>query len=292
MNNISILVVSAFMIGSIYGLLALGYSLIYRASGLMTFVQGDLYMFGAFLGMTFYKILKLPFAVSIIMVILCMFVLGMLIEKYVIRILQHKKAPAIYIVFATIALSIILQNLAMLIWGGTIFQLPPVFNKSIWEFGNMVIVPESMLAFVIAVLLMLLLHLFMTKTKFGTSMRAAAQDPMAAKGMGIDVSWTIGVTWGLAAALAGVAGFLVGPVFGVHFMMGSSVGLKGFAGAVIGGYGNMYGAMLGSAILGIIETFAAGIINSTYKDVLTFAILIIVLVFKPTGIFKSDVYDD
>ena len=220
-----------------------------------------------------------------------MFVIGLLIEKFVIRILLKKGANPIYIVFATIGLSIIFQNIAMFLWGSQVFQFPPIFKVDMIKIFGVNIVPESLLALVTALIFMLLLHVFMGKTKFGTSMRAAAQDPMAASAMGINVQLTTGITWGLSAMLAGIGGMLIGPIYGVNMNMGSMIGLKGFAAAVIGGYGNMYGAAAGSLLLGVVETFTAGYISSVYKDFISFFILILILIIKPTGILKSKVLD-
>jgi branched-chain amino acid transport system permease protein len=284
--------IGALMIGSIYGLLALGYSLIYKASGLMTFVQGELLMIGSFLGLTFYKYLQLSFFISFLLTMICMFILGMLIEKSIIRVLVQKGSGGIYVVLSTIALSIIFQNLAMLIWGSVPLQFPPIFKVSLINIGGINIAPESLLVLATSIICMVALHLYIKMTKFGTAMRAAAQDPLAASSIGINVSLTTGVTWGLSSALAGVAGVLIGPLFGVMATMGSMVGLKGFAGAVVGGYGDMYGAIIGSLSIGIIETFSASYISSVYKEFLVFFIMILVMIFKPTGIFNAKVYDE
>lgn len=286
------LIIGALMIGGIYGLMALGYSLIYRASGLMTFVQGEFLMLGAFLGLTFYKFLNLPFWVSLILTASCLFIVGLLTERFIIRKLLKAKANLIYIVLATIAMSIILQNLVMVLWGSEVFYFPPIFDKTLITIAGYQVVPEAILALATALVVMMALHIFMSKTRYGTSMRAAAQDPIAAKTMAINVSRTTGITWGLSAALAGVAGTMIGPIYGASTHMGTMIGLKGFAAAVIGGYGNMYGAIIGSFILGIVETFTAGVISSLYKDFISFFILILFLIIKPRGILNAEVYDD
>lgn len=280
------------MIGSIYGLIAMGYSLIYSASGLLSFTQGELLMFGAFLGLTFYKYANLPFVLSIALTIAIMFMVGVFIESFIIRKLVKAKANLIFIVLATIALSIVLKNFAMLVWGSNVFQFPQIFKTGFVKIGDVNVDPTSIMAIVVAFIAMVILHFFMNKTRFGTSMRAAAQNPLAAKTMAINVSRTTYVTWGLASALAGIAGFLIGPVYGVHLEMGTMIGLKGFAAAVIGGYGNMYGAIIGSFIIGIVETFTAAYISSIYKDVISFLVLIAFLILKPRGIFNSKVYDE
>lgn len=131
----------------------------------------------------------------------------------------------------------------------------------------------------------------MNKMKFGTSMRAAAMNPLASRSVGINVDLTTGITWGMSCALAGAAGILLGPVQGVSISMGATIGTKAFAAAVIGGYGNMYGAIIGGMIIGFTETFSAAYITSDYKDFITYGILALCMVFLPRGILKGDVYD-
>ena len=284
--------IGALVIGSVYGLLALGYSLIYSASGLMSFVQGELLMLGAFLGLTFFRYLELPFIIALLTTMVMMYCVGVLIERFIIRKLLHAGANTIFIVLATIALSIILQNFAMLVWGSNVFQFPPIFAVNRVQIGSIQIPPEAIMAIIIGLIVMVLLHFFMTKTRLGTSMRAAAQDSIAAKTLAINVSFITGITWGIATMLAGVGGVLIGPIYGVSLHMGALIGLKGFAGAVIGGYGNMYGAIVGSLLLGGLETFTAAYISSTYKDFISFFVLILFLIFKPRGLFKGKVYGD
>jgi branched-chain amino acid transport system permease protein len=285
------LTIGALVIGSVYSLIAIGYSLIYSASGLMTFCQGELLMFGAFLGLTFYKTLGWPFLCAIIVTMIIMFIIGLLMERFLIRTLLNKHAGDIYIVLATIALAIVLQNSAQHIWGAHNLAFPPIFGvESVTLMGSR-IQPESFMALIIALLAMGGLHVFMTKMKFGTSMRAAAMNPLAARSVGINVGLTTGITWGMAAALAGVGGILLGPVQGVSITMGALIGTKSFAAAVIGGYGNMYGAVIGGLIIGFVETFGAAYITSDYKDFITFGILALCMIFMPRGILKGDVYD-
>lgn len=286
------LLIQGLVLGSIYGLIALGYSLIYKASGLMTFVQGDIMTLGAFLGLTFYGTLQLPYWLALVLTIAIAFAFGMLLEKGVIRRLLGKNVLAIYVVLATIAIANILQSAIQLQWGGNTLSFPSVFNVMSVEVLGVNVQPERLLSMGIALVIMLVLHFFMSKTRMGTSMRAAAMDPMAAKTCGIDTSLTTGITWGLSAGLAAVAGILIGPVFGVASTLGAQIGRKGFAGAVIGGYGNMYGAMIGGMILGITETLAAGYISSDYKNIIAYLILIIFLFVKPTGIFNEKAIQD
>lgn len=285
------LLIGALMIGSVYGLIALGYSIIYRASGLMNFAQGDLFMLGSFVGLTFYRYIGLPFAVSFLLTILVMFLVGMLLERAVIRKIL-KKSQGYFIVLATIALSIFFKNLAMVIWGSRRVEFPSILSIGNLKLGEISVQPESLLVVIIAWTCMVLLHIFMTRTKFGTAMRSAAQDPLAARACGIDVSLTTGVTWGLSAAVASVGGMLYGPVYGVSMTIGATIGQRAFSSAVVGGYGNMYGAIAGGLLIGFVETFAAGYISSDFKDFIAFAVLMLFLFLKPTGLFNERALQD
>lgn len=282
------LLLSGLVLGGIYAMIALGYSLIYKASGLMSFAQGDLLTLGAFLGLTFYKMLNLPFIISFLLTVLIAFLLGMLIERGIIRTLLNKNLPAIYIVLATIAVSYIVQNGAMLTWGSNTQYFPPIFKNltAVVIFGRKV-QAEYIFSIVIAGISMIVLTVFMNFTKIGTAMRAAALDPLAASACGINVSTSRGISWGLAAGFAALAGMLMGPVYGVYTMLGATVGRKGFASAVIGGYGNMFGAVVGAMILGLVETFVAGYVSSTYKDMIAYLLLLLFLFVRPTGIFNE-----
>ncbi len=287
-----ILLVNGLIIGGIYGLIALGYSLIYRASGLMSFVQGDIITVGAYLGLTFYKVLGLPIWVSLLLTFGCAFALGILLEKGIIRVLLNKNVIPIYIVLATIAISFIIQNTAQAFYGSVTQGFPQVFEKGTLKIFGVTAQTEAWACLLVSSVLMYALHLFMTKTKFGTAMRGAAMDPLAAESCGINTSLSIGVTWGVSAGIASIAGMLLGPMYGVFTMLGATVGRKGFAGAVIGGYGNMYGAMIGGVILGLVETFVAGYWSGTYKNLIAYTILLLFLFIKPTGIFNERAIQD
>lgn len=281
------LLISGLVLGGIYGLIALGYSLIYKASGLMTFTQGDIMTLGAFLGITFYHTLGLPFPIALAITVLIAFAFGMLLEKGIIRQLQKKNVMPIYVVLATIAVSYIIQNGTQRIWGTITLYFPAVFGVSTIKVLGLNVQPEALLCVVLSLVCMLILHFFMTKTKFGTAMRASSMDPMAARSCGINTSMTTGITWGLAAGLAAIGGVLIGPMYGVYSTLGSVIGNKGYSGAIIGGYGNMYGAMVGGMLLGLAETFLAGYVSSTYKNLMAYIILLAFLFLKPTGLFNE-----
>lgn len=281
------LLISGLVIGSIYGLIALGYSMIYKSSGLLSFMQGDIMTLGAYLGITFYSIMKLPFAISLLLTVVINIALGFLVEKSIIRPLLNKEVMAIYIVLATIAVSYIVQNSAMLAWGTITLNFPSIFGVSTVKVGAINFQPEALMCIVVGFFCMFLLQVFMNKTRMGTSMRAASMDAMAAESCGIDVSLSTGLSWGLSAGLAAVAGMLIGPLYGVYTTLGATIGRKGFSSAVIGGYGNMYGAIVGGLILGLVETFATFWVSSTYRNLIAYVLLLIFLLLKPTGIFNE-----
>ncbi len=283
--------IGALMLGAVYGLVGMGYGLIYKASGLMSLAQGDMLMIGSFLGLTFYDYLGLPFIVSIVLVMVIMFALGMFIERVLVTSLLAKGAQTVYVILCTIAISMLLQNGAMFAWGSNVMKFPSIFGVDTIKIFGYDIMPERLLALGVGIICMLALHFFMQKSKFGTSMRAAAQDDLAATALGINVPITKGVSWGIASMLAGAAGVVVGPIYGVYTAMGSLIGQKAFASAVVGGYGNMYGAIVGGMFFGFVESFVSAYLTSTYKDFISFAILIVVMVIMPTGLFKEQVME-
>ncbi len=285
------LIIGAMMIGGVYGVLGMGYSLIDKATGLVNLAQGDFLMFGAFIGLTFYKIMGLPYLIAIILTFLVMFALGWVVQLGLITPLLNKGAQYAYVILCTAAISLVLQNGAMVIWGAKVQYFPGIFKKASVSFLGAKIAPESLLVLGIALVCMFGLHFFMNKTKFGTAMRAAALNPKASSALGINVPLTKGITWGLSAGLAGVIGAVLGPIYGVYTTLGSLIGQKAFAGAVTGGYGNIYGAIIGGMFYGFIETFLAAFVTTTYKDMVSFGILIVIITFMPTGLFKEQVLE-
>jgi len=258
----------------------------------MNFAQGDVMTLGAFLGYTFFKMLGIPFFLSVLITSVIMFFFGMAIERFVIRILQNQGVMMAYLLLATFAISYILQNGAQATWGSINLAFPSIFNVISVTIGGYTMQPEYPMCVIISVFFMVLLHFFMTKTKFGTSMRAAAMDQAAAESCGISVALTTGVTYGIASLVAGIAGILLGPIYGLYTTLGASIGGKGFAGAVMGGYGNMYGAIIGGVALGLIETLGAGYIGSNMKNLIAYIVLIMFLFIKPTGIFNEKAIQD
>ena len=285
------LLIGGLMYGCVYGVTGLGYSLIYKASGLMNLSQGEFLMLGAMFGMTFYDILGLPYIVSVLLVGVVMFLIGFLVNNGLVLPMLKRSGSFSNVILCTLALSLLLQNIARVVWGPTLKMTSSAFNiRSVNVFG-LNIVPEQLLVLGVAVICMFLLHVYLNKTAFGTAMRAAAQDDMAASAVGINVQMTKGVTWGLSAALAGIIGFVVGPMLGVVYTMGALIGNKAFGSAVVGGYGNIYGTIIGGLFFGVMEVLIAGYISPAFKDLISFGVLILVLIFMPNGLFNEKVMD-
>lgn len=279
--------VSSLVLGSVYGLIALGYSLIYKASALMSFTQGDMLTLGAFLGYTFYGKMKMPFILAFILTLILVFMFGLLLERSVINTLVKKNVLPIYTVLATIAVSYLIQNGSMLAWGTDQKPFPAIFSMKSIMIGSLEVQPEQIFCIVLSLVSMFLLQVFMKQSKVGSGMRAAAMDGMAATACGINVSWSKGLTWGLSAGMAALAGMAIGPTYGVYTTLGALIGRKGFSSAVMGGFGNMIGAIVGGLLLGILETFTAAYVTSQYKDLVAYVLLILFLFVKPTGIFNE-----
>ncbi|MEG2652333.1 MAG: branched-chain amino acid ABC transporter permease, partial [Ruthenibacterium sp.] len=264
------MLIDALMLGGIYSLIALGYSLIYQATGLMSFAQGDLFMLGAFLGYTFYSLMGMSFPIALLLSVVAMFFFGMLMERFMIRKIVDRGVNRIYVVLSTIGLSIILQNAATLIWGSLVYRMPSITKAEFIQIAGTKVAPSSLIAVGVSIVCMVCLGLFLAKTKLGTAMRATAQDRLAASSLGINVNLSTAITWGLATVLVAVAGIMYSPLIGVKSDMGVTIGMRGFAAAVIGGYGNLYGAVTGALLLGFLEIFVTSQFSSVLKDLFIF----------------------
>ena len=257
----------------------------------MNLAQGDFLMLGSFVGLLFYQTLGLNIVLSFILTFVVMFVLGYVVQRFLITKLLERGATFSFIILCTAALSLAFQNGAQLIWSPYTLSFPAIFKSNSVDFLGAKVAPENLLVLFIAAIGAIGLFLFINKTKFGTAMRASALDETAASSVGINVQLTKGVTWGLSAALAGIAGMALGPVYGVYATMGAMIAQKAFAGAVTGGYGNIYGALIGGLFYGFLETFVSAFVTTIYKDVITFATLILILTISPTGIFREKVIE-
>lgn len=281
--------INGLTIGSIYAMVALGYTLAYGILGLINFAHGDVYMVGAFIAYFCVSMLNLNVFLSFAISLVFTGILGVLIEITAFRSIRNGARSSQLI--SAIGVSIILQNVVMLTMGSDTKPYPKVIETAVYNFGNITVSSVQILIMCVAVIFMVILYLLIYKTRVGISMRATAQDPAMTSLMGINVDRVISITFSIGAVLGSAAGILVGIYYNsIVFNMGSSMGLKAFVAAVLGGIGNIPGTMIGGVILGLAESLGAVVISAKYKDAFSFIILIVVLIFKPTGLFgKKDV---
>ncbi len=286
-------------VGGIYALIALGYTMVYGVLKLINFAHGDLFTFGAYLGMTFLVSFGLsgvvgPAAAVLIILVMVMglvAVSGFVLERVAYRPLR--KSNRLAAVVSALGASIFLQNAIMLFYGPNYQVYPDAVRLSVTLKVLGVDIPlMRILMFLASLLLMIGLYLFINKTKTGTAIRAVATDQGAAKLMGIDVNRIISLVFMIGPGLGGAAGMLLGLYYGqIRFDMGTMYGLKAFTAAIIGGIGNIPGAMLGGLLLGVAEAMGAAYVAPAWKDAFAFLVLIIILILRPTGILGERVAD-
>ena len=273
--------------GAVYALVAMGFSIVYRTMGLVNFAHADVVMIGAFLAATLFVTMHLPFAVAITLAVLLTAVIGLGMER-VLRPLESKDLNLMLI--GTIGFGIMLQSVAIVIWGSFGIAVPtPIPNVPI-DVGGVIVTTYQLLVLAVSGIVMLLLYLFLDRTKLGTAMQAAAMDRSAATAMGVNVSTSNAIAFAIGSAIAAVAGALVGPLLYVNPTLGVYVGIKGFAAAILGGFGSIPGAIVGSLIFGLIEAFAAGPL-SAYSELLTFVVFALAMMVRQTGIFGERTVD-
>ena len=276
-------VINGLAIGSIYALMALGFVIIYQATGVVNFATGQFVVVGAFLGVSSVAGLNNIAGLGFVAAIAAMVALGMLFFVAVYRPLQ--RSPVVTVVVGTIAVGIIVQNLCLLIWGPLPQRLASPFGLEPLALGG-VIVSRHIIAVVgVTALVVAGLYVLLYRTALGARMRAVAQDVDAARLMGINVPAIYALTWALAGGLAGLGGVLMGPVWFVDASMGDALALKAFASTIIGGFGNVPGAVVGGLIVGLTEALGATYVSSTYKDAIVFVLMVAFLLIRPQGIF-------
>jgi branched-chain amino acid transport system permease protein len=272
-------------IGSLYALIALGYSMVYRSMGLVNFAQGSIYMVGTYFGIIWYAGmvmgLHVPYPVALLVGILLNAMLGVLLER-IFRPLA--KLDLMFMLLGTIGLGFVLDNLFVIIFGAEGFAVTsPLPNAPLVIFGIRIL-PQMLLLIGGSVLLMLGLQVFLKRTRSGKAMRASAMDNEIASTMGIPVNRMNAMTLAIGSGLAAAAGILAAPIVYVNPAMGSAVGLKGFAAAILGGLGSIPGAIVGGLVFGVLEAVSAGYISSSYTRGIAFLVMVIVLMVKPSGI--------
>jgi len=298
-------IINGLVLGSMYALIALGYTMVYGIMGLINFAHGEVVMIGTLVAITVIGLLTAagwPLALAglaglLAAVIACM-ALGWWLERVAYRPLRH--APRLTPLITAIGMSIVLQNLAMILWGRNYRTFPPLVPKAGFEVAGASFTSIQVVIVLVSAAVMGGLLLLIYRTRLGMAMRATAQNPQVASLMGVNTDRVIASAFIIGSALAAVAGVMVGSYYEIaHYQMGSMLGLKAFTAAVLGGIGNIGGAMAGGVLLGIIEALGAGYIGdltggflgSHYQDIFAFAVLILVLTLRPRGLLGERVAD-
>jgi branched-chain amino acid transport system permease protein len=275
-------IVSGLTTGSIYALIALGFCIIHNATGIVNFTQVDFVTLGGMMMYTFFQSMNFPMPLAFVLGVLAVTSVGAMVERFAIR--PAKSRAVIVLIFITIGVSILMRGAFKIIWGTNQMALPSFSGDTPFLILQAAVLPQSVWIFVITVIVVILLHFFFSSTRLGKAMRATSFNPKAAALMGVNVNRMILFSFALSGALGAVAGIIIVPITTLSYDIGVILGLKGFAAAVLGGYGNSIGAIIGGLSLGLLESFGAGMISSTYKDVIAFAILLLVLFMKPSGL--------
>ncbi|MGQ9630821.1 MAG: branched-chain amino acid ABC transporter permease [bacterium] len=269
-------------LGSIYAMMALGFNIIYNATDIINFAQGEFAMLGGMMMVFFANMVGLPLYISFPLTVIIVTAVGLVFERLAINPL--KGAPVITLIIITVGVSILFKGVAMTLWGKDFYSLKPFSgNEPIKVFGA-TILPQTLWILGITVLVVIALNVFFGRTITGKAMRACAINRKAASLVGINTRTMVLLSFALSAAIGSIAGVVITPISLVEYQRGTLFGLKGFCAAVLGGMGNFTGAILAGFILGVVESLAAGFISSGYKDAYAFVVLLLVLFIRPSGL--------
>jgi branched-chain amino acid transport system permease protein len=278
------LVISGIALGCIYGLIALGFVLIYKATETVSFAQGELMMLGAFAGLVAMNWLGFPFWLAVISAIVAMGLFGLLVERALIRPILGQ--PAFSIVMLTIGVGYVARGLITMVpsMGTDTHVLAVPYRDQIVQAGGLIVPMEQLIVMCFTALLCLALFALFHYTKLGIAMQASSQNQLAAYYMGIPVKRLNGLVWALAAMMAAIAGLLLAPITFVHANMGF-IGLKAFPAAVVGGFTSLPGAIVGGMIIGVVESLAGFYLPEGFKDIAAYVVVLLMLMLKPNGLF-------
>jgi branched-chain amino acid transport system permease protein len=278
---------SGLAIGAVYSLVALGFVLIIRATNVVNFAQGDFAMLGAFAMMTMLQGLHLPYWLGLILTLVVMAAFGVLFNYGVYYPLRNRSF--LPVIISTLGASVFLQNTVLAIFGPQPKPLEKVFKSAGFNIGGVFLDTQYLVIMFVTAIAVAFQYFFFEHTLLGKKLQATSQDKDMARLLGIPVAWMIAITFIYSAALGGLAGVLVGPILFVSIGMGSIIALKAFSATIIGGFGDVTGAIIGGLLLGVVESFAAAHISVPYKDAFAFLLLFVFLLFRPQGIFGEKI---
>jgi branched-chain amino acid transport system permease protein len=281
------LLVSGLSNGGLYALIALGLITIYRATLVVNFAHGEVFMLGAFFGYMFHVTLGLPYPASLVLAIALSLLLGMITERIAYRPLI--RATVVSLVLASVGFSFLLKGFARVTWGGKgdYIPFPPIFTFRPMRFLGLLLVPQNLLILAGALVFMGILWAFFRYTKLGKMMRATADNQRAAALVGVRIERVFAVIWGVGTCLGAVAGLLMAPVTLLYPDMGAALLIQAFASAILGGFGSMPGAVLGGFVVGLIESFVGGYLGSQFITAAPFVVILAVLIFRPAGLLGT-----
>jgi branched-chain amino acid transport system permease protein len=283
------LTIAGLAVGSIYALVALGFVLIYTSVNVVNFAQGDFAMIGAYFMVTLALHVHLPWWLAIIAAILLTGAVGVLFQLLLYQPVRNRPRNFLPVMIATVGASVLLEQVFLLIYGPVPYQLPGIFKAQSVSLDGVFVYPQYLVIIVVTALMVVLLNWFLERTKLGKQMQATAQDADTARLMGIRVAWMTALIFAISTGLGGLAGVLVAPLYTVTAGMGATIALKAFAAAIVGGFGSIKGAIIGGLTIGLVETYGATYISGSYRDAFPFIVLILFLIFRPSGLFGEKV---
>ncbi|MCR5618675.1 MAG: branched-chain amino acid ABC transporter permease [Lachnospiraceae bacterium] len=283
--------INGISLGSIYAIIALGYTMVYGIAKMLNFAHGDVIMVGGYVSFCAMMYLGFPAPLAVLLAMIVCTTLGITIERLAYKPLRS--ATSLAVLITAIGMSYFLQNAALIIWGANPKAFPNMFKDiEAIEFAGARISPVALVAIIANLIIMVALTLFTSRTKVGKAMRAVSEDKGAATLMGINVNFTISLTFAIGSGLAAIAGVLLCTAYPTLMpTTGSMPGIKAFTAAVFGGIGSIPGAMIGGILLGVIEILARAYISSELADAIVFGVLIVVLIFRPTGLLGKQIHE-
>ena len=277
-------IINGLTIGSTFALVAIGFTMVFGVLQLVNFANGALFMLGAYLTLIFYTAVTGNILTAILISLVLSGLAGYLLDRSALRLLRKQNAPRLSGLITTLGMAMIIENSIMVFYGSETRPFPNYLNFGRFELGSAIVTWTQVILFAITIVLMVMMSLIVYKTRIGKAMLSTSQNVDAARLMGVNINNVISFTFIVSGLMAAVAGTMMGMYYQVvGATMGVQIGMKVFAAAILGGVGSLPGAMVGGLTLGIIETLAAGYISSGYRDAIVFSILIIVLLFRPTG---------